>query len=60
MKILLHEYGMNELSNQSLSSLFQSIYQQKILHHQIILEETDIYPCLLQQTNHQLKSYPKS
>ena len=51
MNILLHEYGMKEQTNQSLTSLFQLIYQQKILQHQIILEETDIYPCLLQQTN---------
>ena len=42
MNILLHEYGMKELSNPSLTSLFQSIYQQKVLQHQIILEETDI------------------
>lgn len=47
MNILLHEYGMKEQTNQSLTSLFQLIYQQKILQHQIILEETDIYSCLI-------------
>ena len=60
MNILLHEYGMKELSNPSLTSLFQSIYQQKVLQHQIILEETDISIVYSNKQIIQIKSYPKS